>query len=374
MNRKTHHTVFAVVIFGFLILAGCSDDDPVAADLPSVGTIVVNPTPDTINAPWILSGPAKSDTTGTGDQTLTDMSTGDYTLTWGDVTDYVTPPLSTKALAAEGELTFSGTYVYEVGTIIIDQTPDVLVGAGWSLTGPQDGSGSGDQTLTDMPLGDYTLTWDSLEGWAEPQGSTHTVSVGSTVTFPGTYMDLVPLATNPDILMSNFKIIYEGMFFNEFVDILHTDFRMILLQSTIHEWEGSGNPLQEMYFDQDLEARIHRNMFENLPGINPVGGIVPPVDSIHVDILEKIGTWEPVEQSMEYFGGFGSDGAYMARYKVLIHFNTPNQHRFEVDQEVDVIAIPIDGIWHLLGQIGYESHFFMGTESMSLGTLLSFYR
>jgi formylglycine-generating enzyme required for sulfatase activity len=87
------------------------------------------------------------------------------------------------------------------GTISIDQTPNILAGAGWSLVGPQNKTGSGDTTLTDMPTGTYTLTWDAVNGYGTPSGGTKTLASGETITFSGTYADglggfiLIPAGT-----------------------------------------------------------------------------------------------------------------------------------------------------------------------------------
>ena len=77
----------------------------------------------------------------------------------------------------------------ESGTIEIDQTPDVLTGAGWTLTGPQGETGNGDATLNDKPVGDYTLTWDAVAGYITPAAATQTLSADGTTTFSGTYVE-----------------------------------------------------------------------------------------------------------------------------------------------------------------------------------------
>jgi hypothetical protein len=51
----------------------------------SGGTVMINPDPDNISAPWTLTGPNSYSQSGVGDQTLTSLAPGDYTLTWGDV-------------------------------------------------------------------------------------------------------------------------------------------------------------------------------------------------------------------------------------------------------------------------------------------------
>jgi hypothetical protein len=80
------------------------------------GTIVVDPEPDSINAPWSLTGPCSYNESGNGDDILTGLNPGDYSVTWGDVSGWTKPSNSTQNLAADDTLTFLGTYVEEVTT------------------------------------------------------------------------------------------------------------------------------------------------------------------------------------------------------------------------------------------------------------------
>ena len=159
-------------------------------------------------------------------------------------------------------------------------------------------------------------------------------------------------ATTPDILMENFVKIYESMDSGDYEAMLHPDYRTILLQSTFEDWAESDSPLLEMYFDHDSEVQIHRNIFEGLGGVDETGKTILPIDSINVSIIEKLGAWKFVEDSEEYFGG-RRPKAYFARYSLLMHFNKPDNSRFEVDQLVDFYAIQgDDGLWLMLGQKG----------------------
>jgi formylglycine-generating enzyme len=103
-------------LFGLLILVsaitiGCGDDNenPV---VPQVGAITVNPEPNSINAPWQMTGPNAFTKSAAGDAILADMTEGSYTLTWGAVDGWTAPsPVAvTQALAANGSLTFTGLY------------------------------------------------------------------------------------------------------------------------------------------------------------------------------------------------------------------------------------------------------------------------
>jgi formylglycine-generating enzyme required for sulfatase activity len=76
------------------------------------GWIVIDPEPNAINAPWQLSGPSGFSQSGNGDLTLTDMTAGDYTLTWGLLVGLARPlpAVVTQSLTANGTLTFTGVY------------------------------------------------------------------------------------------------------------------------------------------------------------------------------------------------------------------------------------------------------------------------
>jgi len=80
------------------------------------GTIVIDPDPNSLNAPWTLTGPQNE--SGNGDATLTEMPVGQYTLTWGAVSGYVTPSSDTKPLDPDETITFAGTYVEAPGSIV----------------------------------------------------------------------------------------------------------------------------------------------------------------------------------------------------------------------------------------------------------------
>ena len=73
------------------------------------------------------------------------------------------------------------------GTININQTPENLVGAAWMLTGPQNKTGSGFVTLPDMAVGEYELTWDSVEGYLRPISDPQTLVTDGVMTFNGAY-------------------------------------------------------------------------------------------------------------------------------------------------------------------------------------------
>ena len=88
--------------------------------LSDKGTIVINPEPDALNAFWSLNGPCSFSAFGYGDETLTSLNPGDYTISWEDISGWTTPPGEMKTLTADATLTFNGTYIEEQTNTVTD--------------------------------------------------------------------------------------------------------------------------------------------------------------------------------------------------------------------------------------------------------------
>jgi hypothetical protein len=136
------------------------------------GTVVVNPEPDSIEAPWQINTPTGTISSGNGDLTVSDLPTGTYELVWGDVAGWTTPAPETFDLTDGAVVEVTGTYAAEadpLGTIQIDPNPDEI-NAPWELvfTDGATFTGAGDSLLVDMPLGEYTLTWGEVDGYETP--------------------------------------------------------------------------------------------------------------------------------------------------------------------------------------------------------------
>lgn len=153
------------------------------------GTVVINPDPDALSAPWTLGSDIGVAASGSGDSTLTDLPVATYVVIWGDVPGYVTPSPETAVLSEGARLEFATTYGAEadpVGTIVIDPNPD-SISAPWQLVSDTGTTwtGNGDSTLADLPLGTYTLTWGDVQGYRAPSPNpvVQTLSAGAVAVF-----------------------------------------------------------------------------------------------------------------------------------------------------------------------------------------------
>lgn len=167
-----------------LVSAGCSADKTVVTP-PTVrtGTIVINPSPDNINAPWTLTSPDKSDTTGHGDITLLNRVTGQYTLSWQRVTGWSRPDDASGTLTTNDTLTFSGSYEvasnpFLDASVATDTTLEVVT---WNLEHfPKQGTTTTDCVIEILEglqvdivalqeiesASDFQTVVDGLTGWA----------------------------------------------------------------------------------------------------------------------------------------------------------------------------------------------------------------
>ena len=156
------------------------------------GTVRIDPDPDALGGTWTLSGPANFFLVGEGDTTMTGMLAGNYTLVWGDVPDFQTPPAEVAPLIGGETLVFEAVYSHQVGSISIDTeiapNPFALT-ASWTLVSDGDFtlSGEGDTTLWVVETGDYTLTWNGVEGYDTPAEESLSLEADGVLSFVGEY-------------------------------------------------------------------------------------------------------------------------------------------------------------------------------------------
>lgn len=110
MIRLAYLGFLFLTIIGVLLIGGCvGDDDPVTPDPNRNSTIVISPVPESLEAPWTLTGPDDFSRSGTGAQTL-NVYPGDYTIVWGKVQGLATPPQESVTLSPEESTILHGIY------------------------------------------------------------------------------------------------------------------------------------------------------------------------------------------------------------------------------------------------------------------------
>ena len=113
-RNRVRQLGFWVLALILLLLSSCAEEDltPPAPEQ----SIKIDPNPDEINAGWTLVTPQSLLIVGQGDSTVTDLEPGDYSLSWGEVTGWIRPDPATleNNLAANGSLTFTGTYTEDL--------------------------------------------------------------------------------------------------------------------------------------------------------------------------------------------------------------------------------------------------------------------
>jgi hypothetical protein len=212
-KKKLAARVITVVTVLLLIFAGSplaniNTNTASAQNNPygSYGTIVVNTNNPAAN--FTLTGPATYLGSGTS-WSQTDAPAGTYTITYGSVAGYSTPASDTKTIVNSGDtITFSGTY-NPIGNITVTTNNDL---ATFTITGPSGTTYSGDGTSwsqSNVPLGDYTITYDSITGYDTPPSSSQTLAnSGDTIIFTGTYNPSVgTIVVNTNNTAATFNII-----------------------------------------------------------------------------------------------------------------------------------------------------------------------
>ncbi len=205
--------VFSAIFF----CQGCNDDT--VCPHPDTGTVQVMCEPDSIDVPWSITLPAGLFASGINDTLLTEMPTGEYVISWGQVSGWVrtdTNP-NTGNLQNNSLILFRTVLEKDTspsGSISIEPMP-LCIDPGWVLSGPNgfitDGS-HGTLVIDNLEEGDYTLAWGSVPGWETPDPDIVEMSLseGGYLTFIGVYVEketgLVSIDPNPDSLNVSWEL------------------------------------------------------------------------------------------------------------------------------------------------------------------------
>ena len=132
-----------------------------------------------------LTGPGNYNGTGML-WTATEATPGSYTITYGGVPDYETPPSETKTLPSGGSISFTGEYNKIIpGTIEVHTNLDE---AKFDIKGPIDYSGNGKNwSQAEVPLGSYTIIYSAVPDYKTPSSETKKITSGGTIVFNAEY-------------------------------------------------------------------------------------------------------------------------------------------------------------------------------------------
>ncbi|RLG68122.1 MAG: hypothetical protein DRO11_09400, partial [Methanobacteriota archaeon] len=164
----------------------CQKTFSVAGAAPSeeYGMIMVTTNLDTasftIQGPETYSGSGKS-------WGKTNVPTGTYTIIFNPVSGYETPEPQTKQVKKDLITTFHGEYTQEqlTGAILVITN---MENASFTITGPTTYYGMGMSWMEEeAPVGEYTITYNPVEGYETPSQETKTVLPGETTIFQAEY-------------------------------------------------------------------------------------------------------------------------------------------------------------------------------------------
>ena len=148
------------------------------------GTAIIDPNPDNLNAPWTLTGPCSYVLNGNGDLTVDSLDPGAYTITWGEVPPWTTPPADTQTLVAgtPDNISFTGTYAAATQCDV----PLMSARGGMVQAAVQNSQGSFAVETEPMPG-----NWEGL--WSEQVTASN---LGACPSSSHTYLNSVP-SSNP---------------------------------------------------------------------------------------------------------------------------------------------------------------------------------
>ena len=106
---------FVVLAIGSLfVVAGCGGSDSENLTSPIPGKIIIRITPDSLNAPWALAGPDGYSLVGAGSADLEELESGEYSLSWGLVTGWLSPESQTFDFDQSSGKDISGVFLDSV--------------------------------------------------------------------------------------------------------------------------------------------------------------------------------------------------------------------------------------------------------------------
>jgi uncharacterized repeat protein (TIGR03803 family) len=149
----------------------------------SLRVTITPPTAITNGAQWQVD----NGTWQNSGATVANLSADNHTVSFSTVNGWTTPVNQTVFVSANSTTTASGNYVPQTGSLEVTISPVAVVSAGaqWRVdSGTLENSGV---TLTNLPVGNHTVSFNTVSGWTTPANQTVVVSANSTATASGTY-------------------------------------------------------------------------------------------------------------------------------------------------------------------------------------------
>jgi hypothetical protein len=117
--------------------------------------------------------------------TVSGLSVGSHTVSFGDVSGWTTPASQTVSVSANQTTSVTGTYVAITQTGSLEVTLNAP-GAQWAVDGGTlQSSGA---TVSGLSVGSHTVSYSDVSGWATPASQTISVSANQTTSVTGTYV------------------------------------------------------------------------------------------------------------------------------------------------------------------------------------------
>lgn len=160
------------------------------------GSLILNPTGSltvTIEPPEVVAAGAEwrvdGGTSRKSGDTESDLTVGDHTLSFRTITGWSEPLARTVTISSGQTTTTTGTYTLMTGALTVSIAPPEVVAAGaqWRIVGESAWRDSGD-IVDDIAVGDCTVEYDDVAGWAKPGNKIVAIVNGQTTTTDGTYV------------------------------------------------------------------------------------------------------------------------------------------------------------------------------------------
>lgn len=155
-------------------------------------------------------------------------------------------------------------------------------------------------------------------------------------------VDPVPSgAKSGDELVSLFVASYDGMLIDEFEEILHDDFQLILESWVIDDWGLE----PEATLDKSQMLLCHQNMFGGIGGYTHNGWVVNPLAKIEVSVFERRSEWASAPVDDLHFSG-----CKMAIFQIDFWLTTsPPSYPMAVQHDLVIYTSKVGNYYYLKG-------------------------